>query len=291
MMVRFATYNIQYGVGQDGRYDLSRIEAALKDQDIVCLQEVTTNWRVCACDNQPEILAAGLNRFMAYAPACEIDCSHRDENGIITNQRRGFGNMILSRWPILYSRPHSLPRPHAEVAAEFHPRVDFPRAALEAVIDIHGTVLRVISVHLSQLPGPQRQAQIHALKTLVQVLPVEAQMWEKDPRISVWSDDQPAPSVPVSTIMSGDFNFEPDDADYTAMLGPMSGESNGLIDGWTSSNLQKSDPWTCVENDGRLSRLDYMFMTPDLSGCVATAKVDQTTNASDHFPVFFELEL
>ena len=40
-MVKFATYKIQYGVGQDGRYDLDRVIAELQDQDIICLQEVT----------------------------------------------------------------------------------------------------------------------------------------------------------------------------------------------------------------------------------------------------------
>jgi len=65
MKIEVASYNIQYGVGQDGRYDLDRTIEAVKDKDIVCLQEVTTNWRVCNRDHQPEILATGLNRFTA----------------------------------------------------------------------------------------------------------------------------------------------------------------------------------------------------------------------------------
>jgi endonuclease/exonuclease/phosphatase family metal-dependent hydrolase len=40
-MVKFATYIIQYGVGQGGRYDLDRVIAELQDQDVICLQEVT----------------------------------------------------------------------------------------------------------------------------------------------------------------------------------------------------------------------------------------------------------
>lgn len=291
MRIKFVTYNIQYGVGQDGRYDLNNTQAALIDQDIICLQEVTTNWRACERDEQPEILASALNLFMVYAPAYQIDCSHKNTNGIITNSRRGFGNMILSRWPIIFSRPHSLPRPPTVVAAEFHPRVDFPRTALEAVIDINGTYLRVISVHLSQLPGPQKQAQIHVLKALAHGLPDEAPLWDLDPRISDWSEDQHAPRVPHSTLISGDFNFESDDADYVAMLEPASKNTDGLIDSWASSIVRLSDPLTCVENDGRLSRLDYMFITPDLGGCVKTARVDQATSASDHFPVYFELDL
>lgn len=35
MEVRVASYNIQYGFGQDGKYDLNRIVDTVKDADIV----------------------------------------------------------------------------------------------------------------------------------------------------------------------------------------------------------------------------------------------------------------
>ena len=167
-------YNIQYGVGQDGRYDLARAIAELQDQDIICLQEVTTNWPASNLDLQPDILARALNRYAVYAPAWETDDSRCDPDGIVTNARRGFGNMVLSRWPIVYSRAHSLPRPRTEVSVEFHPNVDLPRTALEAVIDIEGSALRIFSVHLSQFPGAQQQSQVEALKHLICSLPLEA---------------------------------------------------------------------------------------------------------------------
>ena len=37
----FATYNIHYGVGADGKYDVPRIADAIADADVMCLQEVT----------------------------------------------------------------------------------------------------------------------------------------------------------------------------------------------------------------------------------------------------------
>ncbi len=157
--------------------------APSQGQDIICLQEVTTNWEVCNRDNQPEILAKALNRYAAYAPAFEVDDSYCDERGTISNARRGFGNMVLSRWPIVYSRPHALPRPPTEVPAKFYPAVNMPRTALETVIDIKGLPLRIISLHLSHLPGPQQQKQVETLKTLAASLPEEAPMWENDPRI------------------------------------------------------------------------------------------------------------
>jgi endonuclease/exonuclease/phosphatase family metal-dependent hydrolase len=289
--VRIATYNIQYGVGQDGRYDLARVIAELQDQDVICLQEVTTNWAACNRDMQPDMLAEALNLYAVYAPAWETDDSRRGTDGVITNARRGFGNMVLSRWPIVYSRPHSMERPRTEVPAEFHPHTDFPRSALEVVIDFDGTALRIFSVHLSHLPGTQQESQVEALKQLVFSLPQEAPMWEDHPRISQFSQNQAAPSVPQSSLLLGDFNFEPDSALYTAMLDPPPGQAGGLVDGWAASGNDAAGEQTCVENDGRLSRLDYMFASNDLRANIQTARVNQNTKASDHFPVYFVVEV
>ena len=291
MKINFATYNIQYGVGQDNYYDLSRIIETLKDQDIVCVQEATTNWKICESDNQPEILATELNLYMAYAPGFEVDSSSKNDKGVVTNARRGFGNMVLSRWPILYSRAHSLPRPATEVSADFYPFVDLPRVALEVVINIDGNFTRFISVHLSHLPGAQRLTQINALKTLVITLPSEMHLWDEDPQLLVYNDGMKAPLIPQSTFIAGDFNFEPKGVDYAEMMKPLDGSTDSLIDAWVTSKKHLSDESTCLEYDGRFSRLDYLFMTPDLSGCIVSADIDQNNLSSDHFPLLFELEL
>ena len=291
MKVKFATYNIQYGVGQDNLYNLSRIADTLKDQDIICLQEVTTNWQVCESDNQPEVLAAKLNLYVAYAPGFEVDDSSKDGNGVITNTRRSFGNMVLSRWPILYSRAHSLPRPATTASDDFYPLVDLPRVALEAVINVNGRPLRFISTHLSHLPGNQRIAQINTLKSLVTSLPSEKPLWDDDPQLSVYTDGLMAPSIPESTLIAGDFNFETDGFDYAEMIKPLPHSNDTLIDGWLASKKRTSDENTCLEHDGRLTRLDYLFITPDLNNCVIIANTDQNNLSSDHFPLFFELDL
>lgn len=290
-MIKFATYNIQYGVGQDGRYDLTRAIAELQDQDVICLQEVTTHWSTCNGDVQPDMLANALNLYAVYAPAWEVDDSHCGPDGVITNSRRGFGNMVLSRWPIIYSRPHSLARPRTEVPAEFYPNADIPRTALEVVIDCDGTTLRIFSVHLSHLPGAQQQSQVETLKQLVFSLPREAPLWEDDKRISHFTQGLPAPDVPQSSLLLGDFNFEPDSALYAAMLEPLPGQPYALVDGWTLNEKDGAADQTCVENDGRLSRLDYMFTSNDLRTSIQSAQVNQNTRASDHFPLYFVVEI
>ena len=291
MKIKITSYNIQYGVGQDSTYDPTRTVAALLDQDIVCLQEVSTNWRDCNRDNLPQLLAAELNLFMAYAPAFEVDASTRDSNGVVTNIRRGFGNMVLSRWPILYSRAHSLPRPYVSVPQKFFPRVELPRVALETVIDVDGTPLRFISVHLSHLPGKQRVAQIEKLKKLVGTLPEEAPLWDSDRRIATWSEERVAPPIADSSLILGDFNFEPDSSDYHLMVTKNKGQVTGLIDSWSASDNRGPIETTCIENDSRPSRLDYMFATEDLGQKIRTAEVDHGSKASDHFPLRFVLEL
>ena len=41
--MKITSYNIQYGKGKDGRFDLARIADAVRDADIIGLQEVTRN--------------------------------------------------------------------------------------------------------------------------------------------------------------------------------------------------------------------------------------------------------
>jgi endonuclease/exonuclease/phosphatase family metal-dependent hydrolase len=289
MTVKFATYNIQYGVGQDDQYNLDRIAKALKGQDIIALQEVTTNFPRCHMENQPEMLAKALNLYSAFATGFEYDVSHKDKTGTIINTRMSFGNMVLSRWPIIYSRAHTLPRVAPELPVDYQPHVDLPRVALETVIEIDGTAVRVISAHLSHLPGIQRTPQIDALKNLATSLPQEPALWQDHPHLHVWNGGQPAPAIPLSTLIFGDFNFEPDGDDYANMVGEQSG--SGLVDAWNVSQMRSDDVLTCNQGEGHLTRLDYLFISEDMRTKIQSAKVDQTITASDHFPVFFEIEV
>jgi len=128
-MVKIVSYNIHCGIGNDGEYDLARIGGTLRRSgcDIACLQEVEINfeermqrkWSKKHSDNQPEQVArasglghysfAGpLNAHMGDIPGRPKDTSclnpyeeilARDKEG-----KSGYGNAILSRWPILETR-------------------------------------------------------------------------------------------------------------------------------------------------------------------------------------------
>ena len=43
--MKFVTYNIQYGLGRDGRYDLDRTARAVEGADVIALQEVERFWK------------------------------------------------------------------------------------------------------------------------------------------------------------------------------------------------------------------------------------------------------
>lgn len=292
MEVRFTTYNIQFGIGQDGHYDLGRTVDAVGDADIVCLQEVTTHWERCGGDHQPDLLSSALNMYSVFAGGFELGSKQRDPAGRVDNRRRAFGNMILSRWPVVYSRCHSLGRSPTDIPPDFsNPRMDLPRCVLEGVVDVPGFPVRVMSVHLSHLPGGQRLEQIDGLRALLTLLPAEAPLWEKpDPMIQPWTQGAHAPPMVVQTIFAGDFNFEPTDPEYRAMLRP-EGDAH-LMDGWRLANTgDRAHAATCVDVDGSTLTLDYVFLTSGMADAVVGTRVREDITASDHFPLVFDLDL
>jgi endonuclease/exonuclease/phosphatase family metal-dependent hydrolase len=92
MKLRVLTWNIHKGIGGiDRRYSLERVAEVIReaDPDVAVLQEVADGWPPAACEIQAERLTemTDLSHF-AFAP------EHRFKVG-------GYGNAILSRYPIL----------------------------------------------------------------------------------------------------------------------------------------------------------------------------------------------
>ena len=92
--MRLLSYNMHKGIGgRDRTYDLDRICRVLEHEnpDIVCLQEVTKGALRTKHDDQPALLAG---RFRSAAHGFQMNVHYREG---------GYGNLILSRWPILES--------------------------------------------------------------------------------------------------------------------------------------------------------------------------------------------
>ena len=105
--MKLVSYNIQYGFGSDGRYDLERIARIVDGADVIALQEVERFWKRSGLDDQPAILAGLLPRYHhVYGPAFDMDAS-AVAAGRVINRRRQFGTMLLSLRPIRWSRLHA----------------------------------------------------------------------------------------------------------------------------------------------------------------------------------------
>ncbi len=154
--MKCVSYNIQYGLGSDGRYDLERIANEIADADIIALQEVDRFWQRSGMADSPAVLACHLpQHHWVYGPNLDIDASY-EEAGRIVHRRKQFGTMILSRWPILSTRNHLLPKWGDRV----HHSIQ--QGMLEAVVDTPLGPIRVYSVHLSHLTEATRMPQIEA---------------------------------------------------------------------------------------------------------------------------------
>jgi endonuclease/exonuclease/phosphatase family metal-dependent hydrolase len=89
--MRLLSYNIHKGVGGlDRAYRPERIADVIAEAeaDLVCLQEVTRHARRTRYDDQPRYLARG---FEARASSFQMNVRYRVG---------GYGNLLLSRWPI-----------------------------------------------------------------------------------------------------------------------------------------------------------------------------------------------
>jgi endonuclease/exonuclease/phosphatase family metal-dependent hydrolase len=133
-----ATYNIHGAVGSDGRFAPERIARVLQEinADIVALQEVPLGGS--RTPNVLTMLQQATGYMAAEGPA-------RD-----TPERR-YGNAVLTRYPILSMRTIDLSFGSRE-----------PRGALDADVDCHGHLLRVVATHLG-LRFAERRDQIRRL--------------------------------------------------------------------------------------------------------------------------------
>ena len=293
MQLTLATYNIQYGLGQDGVFDLDRIVAAVGSADIICMQEVGQHWQRNGGEDQAAAVGAALNYFYVFGSTFDADASYVSAEGRVVNRRRTFGNLVASRWPIRATRTLSLPR------VPFANGGDMARCAVEAVVDVPGCPLRIYSVHLSFPSADLRRAQIEALLQYVRRAPRNGSAWDYTPGgggSGPWAENDHDATPPAPAVVMGDFNLSPTDAEYALLAGEARGalprlvRLDGLFDAWTRA---KNDPAAGVTMrlPDRSLRLDHAFVTPDLRRAVQAMYIDTAAIGSDHQPVFLGLDL
>ena len=58
--MKLVAFNIRFGLGLDQRIDLGRIAEAVRDADIIALQEIERFWKHSGMNDQPDILGRHL---------------------------------------------------------------------------------------------------------------------------------------------------------------------------------------------------------------------------------------
>lgn len=285
--MKCVSYNIQYGIGLDKRYDIARIIDAVRGADLIALQEVSRNNPSNQGRDMPEEIRALLpNYFSVYGPSFEIDMGSHVKDGKAHDLRFQFGNMILSKTPILASRNLLLPRRRSLA------KMNFQRSALEVLIETPLGPIRFYSTHLDHRSPDERLMQVRHL--MERVL---AYAHEGGGLTGVAEMGFPEPPRPESAILLGDFNMLAGSPEYLEVTGIIDHEfglplvADKFVDAATHLGTEAD---TCVNADhpddaSRHKRIDYAFVTADLAQHLKSCHVDTDAVGSDHRPVWVEL--
>ena len=287
--MRLVSYNIQYCTGKDGRVDIDRVVGDVADADVIAMQEVDRYWsRSGMVDQVEEITRRMADCHWVYGPGVDLDASARGADGRLQNRRRQFGNLLLSRSPILASKNHLLPK------MAFHAQLSLQRTMLDGVVAGANGPVRVASVHLAHAAASERRAQVMRLRELQAAAGRDGGVLSG--RGDNWRDAADAPSWPRSSILLGDFNMTPDEPEYAVLAGPHDPkygritEIDGYLDAWICGGGDPDAGHTKFEETGN-RRIDYAFVSPDLSGALRSVWVDAEAQGSDHQPLWVEIDL
>jgi endonuclease/exonuclease/phosphatase family metal-dependent hydrolase len=278
--MKLVTWNIQWGLGCDGKVDLARIVTtarSLCDADVFCFQEISRGFPTQdGGEDQPAILASLLPGYTPiFHPAVEMI----DANGNI----QVFGNMILSRLPVLQVTSHMLPWPPDDVRS-------MQRQALEATVATSFGAVRIMTCHLEFHSVPQRAAQVERMRLIHEEGTRRGRLTYQDTS----SGPYRTIPAPVGTIVCGDFNLEPDDPLYEEMQKPFPSPIAAFVDAWAACH--GSVPHAPTAGIGDVQQWpqgphcrDFIFVSEDLAGRITDVHVDVLTTASDHQPIALTL--
>jgi len=238
--LRVLCYNIHYGQGTDGVYDVERLAKVIKDTkpDLVALQEVDVGVERSGCVHEAQRLGELTGLQVRFGP------TQHYQGGL-------FGNAVLTHLDILDVQIH--PLPYTESTPEL---TTYPRAAI--VVSLrgkNGQRLRFISTHFQHNVPEDRVAEAKAINRL-------------------FASDE----TTVPTILAGDFNATPEAVPIQI-----------LSEKWTHAASSPLEP-TAPSTNPR-SRIDYIFYRPANRFRVISSYVIKESLASDHCPVFAEIEM
>jgi len=179
--IRVLCYNIHYGQGNDGVYDIARLAKVIEatKPDLVALQEIDVMVERSGRVHQIRELGKLTGMASRYGP------TQHYQGGL-------YGNGVLSRLPILDVVIQ--PLPYTESTEEL---VTYPRAAIAVTVEApDGKPLRFVSTHFQHNLEPDRIEQAKAINRL-------------------FVDDEEGD---LRTILAGDMNALPDSEPIAILL-------------------------------------------------------------------------
>jgi endonuclease/exonuclease/phosphatase family metal-dependent hydrolase len=283
MSLHLITWNIQWARGCDGRVDPARIARtalAFADADVLCLQEVAVNYPELPGSRGEDQVAALAQALPGYAPAFVATADVLAEDG----GRRRFGNLILSRLPLLRVFRHLLPWPCDGTGMQ--------RGLVEAVVAAPFGPLRVMTTHLEYYSAAQRAAQVERIRELHAEACAHG---ARGPRAGAKDAGpfRPTPR-PASAVLTGDFNFRPEDPLLARLCAGFDDGTPALHDAWRACHPGRPHaPTVGVHDRAQWPQgpfcCDFICVSADLVARIEAVEVDAATDASDHQPVLLSL--
>jgi endonuclease/exonuclease/phosphatase family metal-dependent hydrolase len=235
-------------------------------------------------DNFPELKGGPAgNQFAALA---ELLPGYAAVEGVALDipgrgrERKRFGNMILSRYPVEQVLRYTLPW-------EADATHNMPRLLIEAVAEAPFGPLRVMTTHLEYSSERLRRAQVEGIREAHRTACERAAR----PRKPGGGTYVLTPAT-SSAVLTGDFNMRAQDPRIARLLEPFEGSHPAFLDSWrVLDENEQHPPSFCVYDQtyGPPHCCDFVFVTEDLAPRLTRVFYDVETRASDHQPVLIEL--
>ena len=246
---------------------------ATLDPDVAAFQEIIVRRGEL---DQSALLLDGSDHFRVFGPAF----GWSEDGAMLAHDQApsGFGNLIVSRWPIVRAEVRRLPGREG----------DEPRTVTGALIETPHGILPVLNTHLDwELDhGCVREQQVRAVDDLARDL---------------------APAGDLPAVLMGDFNAPPDSTEmrYLRGLASIDGRSTYYHDAWeiggpggagfTWDNRNDFASYSC-EPDRRIDYVLVRSLDGGGRGRVIGARLvfDESVDgpfASDHFGVLADIRV
>ena len=276
--MRILSWNIQSGLGCDGIRDIERTVSYINANDppdVICLQEVARfipEYCTAGQADQLQLIADGLS---GYNPVWGTGMRW----GQPEKPAQEFGNLTLTRSPILDSRVYPLPMPPP------NGKPQLPRIATEVTLPTANGPLRLQNAHIAFHNRDETRLQVEYICRL--------QEWAERSKAHPPARRGGAYANRFRTdaaILCGDLNFTPQDPCYAALA------DSRFSDSWCLRHPRRQHQPTCgvfdtdTWPDGPHCR-DYFWISSSLAPLVSDIQVDLRVNLSDHQPVTLDLDL